>query len=75
VSGSFTGHRAANKRLLSTVQPQYEVLTASEHVKMFNLFFINVLVLTHNRILKKYYRVKQAGVVAHYFLVKGISSS
>lgn len=45
VSGSFTVHRSANKRLLLTVQSQYKVLTAFKHVKMFNLFLISILVL------------------------------
>lgn len=45
VSGSFTVHRAANKRLLLTVQSQYKALTAFEHVKIFNLFLIIILVL------------------------------
>jgi len=36
VNGSFTGHRAANKRLLLTVQSQYKVITAFKHVKKFN---------------------------------------
>lgn len=44
-SGSFAVHRAANKRLLLTVQSKYKVLTAFKRVKMFNLFLISILVL------------------------------
>lgn len=45
MSGSFAAHRAANKRLLLTVQSQYKVLAAFKHVKMFNLFLISIWVL------------------------------